>query len=133
MIDVQAGLRKWSQFHYRYLSLTADRLAPTAAILTSKPIVTMKHSHTDPNSSWLAIQILKSIPDVAGVVVALFLHVLLENNSPHQTSRCTAAGEQLELSEALLGQDVQTVQCNPATVGEGSNLLHERCVEGFVC
>jgi hypothetical protein len=58
--------------------------------------------------------------------------VFLKDNGPHESAGGAATSEKLELGKALLGEDVETVQCYPAPVGQSPNLFHKRSVQGFI-
>jgi preprotein translocase subunit SecG len=56
----------------------------------------------------LSIEILKSSLHSVLIVILflLFLLVLLQDDSPHEAPGSATSGEELELSESLLGQNV---------------------------
>lgn len=47
-------------------------------------------------------------------VMIFFILVFLEHDGPHEPAGRTAAGEQLELSKPLLGENVETIESYPA-------------------
>lgn len=66
-------------------------------------------------------------------IVLRFLSLILpQHDGPHYSSRSASSCEEFELCEALFRQDVQTVECHPATVGEGAHLSQERSDKRFV-
>lgn len=84
-------------------------------------------------SSWLPIHLLQPVLYGIVIIIAFVIFVLLKHNATHDTSWGATASEQLELSKALLGKNIQAVQGNPSTMGKASSLFHERSVERFVC
>lgn len=64
--------------------------------------------------------------------MTLFCLVLLQHNSPHQTTRRTATREEFKLGETLLGEDIETIESYPSSMGKSSHLLDNWGVEGFI-
>jgi hypothetical protein len=70
--------------------------------------------------------------DGIAVIMCFIILIFLKNNGTHESAGRTAASKQLKLGKALLGENIETVQCYPAPVGQGSDLFHEGCVQGFI-
>ena len=84
------------------------------------------------NLSRLSVQILQPTLNQTGVIVTLFCLVLFQHNSPHQTTRRTTTSKEFKLGEALFGEDIETIESYPASMGKGSHLFDNWSVEGFI-
>lgn len=80
----------------------------------------------------LSIHVVKPRLNRTRIVLSFLSSILLQNDGPHQPPRSTTTSEELKLRKSLLWKDIQTVQGDPATVGKGTDLLHQRGVQRFV-
>lgn len=84
------------------------------------------------NLSRLPVQILQPTLNQTGVIMTLFGLVLFQHNSSHQATRRTTTREEFKLGETLLGEDIETVESYPSSMGKSSHLLDNWGVEGFI-
>ena len=84
------------------------------------------------NLSRLSVQILQPTLNQTGVIVTLFCLVFLQHNSPHQTTRSTTTSEEFKLGKTLLGENIETIESYPASMGKSSHLFDNWGVEGFI-
>jgi hypothetical protein len=70
--------------------------------------------------------------DGVAVIMCFIILIFLKDDCTHESAGCAAASEKLKLGKALLREDVETIQCYPASVGQSPNLFHEGCIQGFI-
>jgi hypothetical protein len=68
---------------------------------------------------------IKVLSGNSNTLLILFLPISLDHFVPHQSSWSSASGEELELREGLLGQDVEAVHEDPAFVEAIPHLLDD--------